>query len=566
MLSLLILSIITPTFAGNATIPGEITTPYPTIINLAVVWLIDGDDNNNGVVSVKYRQVGTDEWQSAMALKRVPAGQSVRTTPIFHWENKHAGSIFDLKPDTEYEINLTLSDPDGGAAERTVRAKTRPVPRPMADAPRKEANPNNFKEVAASLEPGDILQLTPGYYRDYKAVADGVPGKPIVIRSNGRSVFDSISLRDRKYVHLDGLNVWGSVDLLGGEHLTVRRCTVQTRYGIIAKHKPGAKNCYISDNVVTYVMPWIPRGMGSGMVTGGAANLGEGIEITGPGNVICHNYVKGFRDCISTMEDRNTAEQVCIDIYNNDIYVGADDGIEADFCMHNCRIMRNRLTNCAMGLSSQPGLGGPTYFIKNVMYNLIYAPFKLQRGSVGDIVLHNTSVKVGAGMGSHETGSCSDIFFRNNLCIGGLEEVIYGRYGTGPGVAIWLPGAREPIDIDYDAVGTYLSPFAGQVGDVTFNGFDEMRNKTTEKHAVQVDMTVFNGVVFPNPPHPEREVPDLRPLPGSVVIDAALLIPNVNDDYTGDGPDMGAYELGRDMPIYGPRPAGLDEETMWSMK
>jgi hypothetical protein len=169
-------------------------------------------------------------------------------------------------------------------------------------------------------------------------------------------------------------------------------------------------------------------------------------------------------------------------------------------------------------------------------------------------------------MGSHEAGRCSDIFFRNNLCIGGLEEVIYGRYGTGPGVAIWLPGAKEPIDIDYDAVGTYLSPLAGQVGDVKFNGFDDMRNKTTEKHAVQVDMTVFNGVVFPNPPHPEREVPDLRPLPGSVVIDAALLIPNVNDDYTGDGPDMGAYEAGQDMPIYGPRPDGMDEETSWLNK
>ena len=76
-------------------------------------------------------------------------------------------------------------------------------------------------------------------------------------------------------------------------------------------------------------------------------------------------------------------------------------------------------------------------------------------------------------------------------------------------------------------------------------------------------MTVFNGVVFPSPPHPERPVPDLRPLPGSPVIDAALLIHNVNDDYTGDGPDMGAYELGQDMPIYGPRPSGLDEETLW---
>jgi hypothetical protein len=35
--------------------------------------------------------------------------------------------IFDLKPDTEYEIHLSLKDPDGGAAEKTVKARTRPV-------------------------------------------------------------------------------------------------------------------------------------------------------------------------------------------------------------------------------------------------------------------------------------------------------------------------------------------------------------------------------------------------------------------------------------------------------
>ena len=37
--------------------------------------------------------------------------------------------------------------------------------------------------------------------------------------------------------------------------------------------------------------------------------------------------------------------------------------------------MRNRITNVFMGLSSQPGLGGPTYFIRNAMYNVVCAPF-----------------------------------------------------------------------------------------------------------------------------------------------------------------------------------------------
>jgi hypothetical protein len=80
----------------NATVAGDVTTPYPTILNLAVEWKIAGDANLNGTVSVRYRAAGEEAWREAMPLRRVPAGQSRRTTPIFHWENKHSGSLFDL--------------------------------------------------------------------------------------------------------------------------------------------------------------------------------------------------------------------------------------------------------------------------------------------------------------------------------------------------------------------------------------------------------------------------------------------------------------------------------------
>ena len=38
--------------AQDATTPGEVTIPYPTVTNLAVEWKIKGDDNLNGVVTV----------------------------------------------------------------------------------------------------------------------------------------------------------------------------------------------------------------------------------------------------------------------------------------------------------------------------------------------------------------------------------------------------------------------------------------------------------------------------------------------------------------------------------
>ena len=62
--------------AQNETIPGEITTPYPTIINLAIEWKIQGDDNQNGIVSIRFREKGKTTWEEGMPLRRIPAGEN----------------------------------------------------------------------------------------------------------------------------------------------------------------------------------------------------------------------------------------------------------------------------------------------------------------------------------------------------------------------------------------------------------------------------------------------------------------------------------------------------------
>ncbi|HLA39130.1 MAG TPA: right-handed parallel beta-helix repeat-containing protein, partial [Candidatus Glassbacteria bacterium] len=226
---------------------------------------------------------------------------------------------------------------------------------------------------------------------------------------------------------------------------------------------------------------------------------------------------------------------------------------------------RNRITNCFMGLSSQPGLGGPTYFIRNVMYNIIDCPYKLSRGTKGDVILHNTVVKVGDGFRVGHNPSLA--YFRNNLMIGGPGGGRFGTYGSGAGSAVFFPRANETCDMDYDGVGLFEMPFQAKVGDNDYSTFEGFRKGTTEKHAVLVDMSVFAGqVAFPNPAVPEREPADLRLKAGSAAVDAGAVLPGVNDHFSGKAPDLGAYELGDPPPHYGPRPAGVDEETMWKEK
>jgi hypothetical protein len=527
LFSFILMVIFKSSFAQDYTIPGEITTPYPTIINLGVEWNILGDDNLNGTVTIQFREKGKSDWKQGMPLRRVPAGE----TYGFKWANKHSGSIFDLTPNTLYELKLNLHDPDGGSTEKIVEVATRPVP--VID------------------ENAEIIELQPGVY-DTLFTKSGTKDHPVVYQcSKGEVTYQYIDIRNKEWVYIEGIKVVNlkvtdiedfgvGIQMDGARNCVIRRCTINSVYGIVAD-KPGAINCYFSDNVITGITKWTNKAMGAF-----GENMGEGIQITGSGNVICYNLVTGFRDCISTMEGSRATNQFCFDIYNNDIYRGVDDGIESDFCISNCRIFRNRLTNCYVGISSQPGLGGPNYFIRNVMYNVVHGAFKLKNGCRGDVVLHNTVIKIGAGLGCNE--SMDFEYFRNNLAIGGPNGgVNWGGYGAGKPYATHILSPGKHSSFDYDAVGVYGTEYVAKIGGKPFSA--------VESHGVEkikLEET-FQGVDFPNPPIPEREVPDLRPKSDSKVVDAGVRIPNVNDDYEGKAPDCGAYEFGQELPHYGPR-------------
>lgn len=537
--------------AGDATRPGEVTSPFPTITNLAVEWQIEGDDDLDAVCEIKYRPLGAAEWRSGMPLRRVPAGSSRKTDPITSWTNRLSGSVFDLRAGTEYEIALTLHDPDGGDATRMIKASTRPEPIAAKDAVIR----NGTKADLNSVKPGEVLLLADGDYGEVRFNRDGEPGKPVVYRStSGKAIFREAGLTDRKWVYLEGVTVTGPVRLNNTEHCVVRRCMITAQYGIKA-YKPGMTNACIEDNVITGIRKWDPAIMGAD-----GDNEGEGIEFTGSGNVIRHNRVSGFRDCISHMEDGGAVSQACNDILNNDISAGLDDGIEADFAHHNCRIMRNRLTNCFVGISSQPGLGGPNYFIRNTMFNITYGAFKLHRFSAGDVILHNTVVKAGDGFGNYTGEPFDHALIQNNLFIGGKapEGVQYGGYSSGRGRAADVQNFGRHCIIDFNAYATHDLAFEGKLRSRTFN---KLPDTEFESHGVQVTLAVLAQPAFPEDPAKFYEPPDLRLKPKSAAQDIAKPFPNVNDTFTGTAADLGAHEAGMNLPVYGPRDMTLQQNS-----
>lgn len=526
---------------ADQTMPGASTTPAPAIRSLTIEWAITGDANVNATVAVRYR-TGGGEWKQGFPLKRIPAG----STMGFSWTNRFSGSLFDLDPATAYEVELALLDPDGGCEIRTVMATTRAIPRAMAGAPVKPVTPQTFTQVTGAAVAGDILELAAGTYAGFTYMKDGMPGMPIVFRAAAGAtvnVSGDVRLDSRQDIIVQGLTITGKIKFNDAKRIAIVKNTITTTEdGITTKTR--SEDLYIADNTVTGATLWNEPALGAS-----GNNIGEGIEVTGSGHVIEHNRVKGFRDCISTIEDTNAVDQHSIDIAYNDLSECADDGIEADFCFHNCRIVGNRLTNVFIGLSSQPGLGGPTYFIRNVMFNALLSAFKLQRSSVGDVGLHNTIVKRGDAFAIYTTDVFSRQYFRNNLFLGGPGGT-YNTYDIGSGQVIALSAADASVDLDYDGYGG--TSFSGRIGAARFANLAELKAMTTEKHAVEITAAAFaTPPTIPGSPFPSQPPPDLRPASGGAAIDVGLVLPGFA--YAGAAPDLGAYEAGSPVPAYGPR-------------
>jgi hypothetical protein len=286
---------------------GAASVEPPTLVSLGVDWAIEGDDNRNAVVAVEYRQAGTADWRTGLPLLRLQneqvngrvggpsfipgtnaaesaaalaggtraaAGVAASGANPFAFSpfsyvapNMFSGSVLDLAPSTDYEIRLTLTDPDGvvGEARRTLTARTRAEPQPAAGGkvyhvypvgytgPRQEPSFTGLMAayyMAAAhfdyqnaypprVQPGDQILMHAGVYLSdrhhymnrapapgylalgtvfdgtYYLTQSGTPERPIVIKAagDGEVVFDGdgaetlFNLMAANYNYFEGITV-----------------------------------------------------------------------------------------------------------------------------------------------------------------------------------------------------------------------------------------------------------------------------------------------------------------------------------------------------------------------
>jgi hypothetical protein len=240
-----------------------------------------------------------------------------------------------------------------------------------------------------------------------------------------------------------------------------------------------------------------------------------------------------------------------------------DNGVELDSSEANARCLRNRFTNTYATLSVQPIYGGPAYLIRNIVVNVTHEQMKFHalggtplRQANGIFAYHNTFVSPGAALNLETSDATHHFVVANNIFVGGPTPP-NGRTVNWTG----------PIDdgvFDYNGYfpdgGFTLNLPLAQGGYSRFANFAGVQRGGIETHGLMLELPIFANGLEPPASYTVTLDPQETPLDAaSNAVDRRMILPNVNDAFTGAAPDLGALELGCPVPLYGPRPEGIDE-------
>ena len=217
-------------------------------------------------------------------------------------------------------------------------------------------------------------------------------------------------------------------------------------------------------------------------------------------------------------------------------------------------------------MSTQPSVGGPIYFIRNIVYHAPGGSTRITNGSPGVFFYNNTILS------ETTAGAGANLHWRNNLMLPEnsaapiLSVNTYTNYSSSDYNGFGLkPGAQPAFQwnsppwavaaVDNNAT----TPKLEERKYATFE--DYVRETKQDQHSVVLDYDVFVNV-------PRLDGKDMKTVqklykasdydfrlkPGSAAVDKGVVIPNVTDGFAGRAPDLGALEVGQAPPIYGPRP------------
>jgi hypothetical protein len=215
-------------------------------------------------------------------------------------------------------------------------------------------------------------------------------------------------------------------------------------------------------------------------------------------------------------------------------------------------------------------MGGPAYFIRNILYN---GPgnggIKFDEYPAGGVFYNNTwfsNFAPGSNRGADRSEG-SNMQLRNNLFLRQLDtKPVFGmltwtNYSSSDYNGFFPGSAPGPFNWTSPDFSAPLSAAQAPMVARSFQTLAEYQAATRQDaHSILVSYADFVNVKPPDPKAPltalyDGSTLDFRLNRGAPEIGKGVVIPNVAEGHDGNPPDLGAVQFGDPLPHYGPRAA-----------
>ncbi len=539
-------------------IPGD-NPPNPYAVSTYECAGLYWKTSESGSCTIRYKEIKGNTWKKGLELVYDSR------------DGEYRGSIIDLAPDSEYEIELTNNSTKTRLTFKTKDdnfpiGKTTVLPEGETDKPiviTESGSPDAYHLVTVPMNSRSVVNIKNVYDHGIEIDADYVIVRGLEIR-NAKIHGIRIS-RDRHDIVIEQcyITFWGRI----GGPITYGNLEGSTDSGIYAEK--GTWNLTIQRNLLED-----PRGASNDWETGHPAGP-QGITVVQSlgGNVIRYNDIvttedHGFNDAIgggSNYSDVGNMNRDS-DIYGNFIRSVWDDAIEVEGANMNVRIYGNYIDLFFNGVATAATTKGPIYIFRNVVGESRTGQRNTQGGSfikTGErepfnggrrYVFHNTTLQpngVSHAFSGHVNPNCVT---RNNIF--DVPGRLATQHEKGPA-----------SDYDYDYYSGISKGTAKEENGIHLSTTPSGTRLYISSHKLEFyPRNRVNSIIWGRYPYEfgdkKRDITDPVVQVKSPLIDGGIEIPGFNSDFKGTAPDIGAFETGAPPLEYGRR-AYLSYDEGW---
>ncbi len=511
----------------------------------------------DGECTIEYKEKKGRSWHKGFPL-------------IYDSRNgEYRGSIIKLKPDTEYKVKLSTRK-----LKSKLKFKTRNDQFPIgkitrisegeSDKPiiiKESGTPGAYHLVTIPDNTRSVLNMKNVYNYGIEIDADYVIVRGVEIRNP--KVHGILIRRNRHDIVIEQcyITFWGRI----GGPITYGNFEGNMDSGIFAEN--GTWNLTIQRNLIED-----PRGCSNDWRTGHPAGP-QGISIiqSKGGNIIRYNDIistgnHGFNDAIGGSRNRSFEGNMNrdSDIHGNIIRNVWDDAIESEGGNMNVRIWGNYMHLFFNGIATASTSNGPIYMFRNVFgesrrgeeNTLGGIMFKTgdqnEFGGGRRLIFHNTAL---------QPNGCYNVIGRDANCM--TRNNIFNVNGR-----LAPETEKEPgNDFDYDYFPG-IPPQGQEQNRINLRTRASGRRLFVPSYKLEFyPVKNITSVVFGKFEFQFGELTRIITDPvyqiTNPMIDGAEVIPGFNDDFSGSGPDVGAFERGAPPLEFGRR-AYLRYDEGWS--